>query len=175
MAETNYPRIGPDGLLYEATPQIVLTLTNNEQIKIDYFGKRIENYLPTRYMTEGEFIPIVKYLSKFKTTNEVIDEFLKMVKNDMKQFSSDVMHIRDGEYIMWNSVCKIDIRMRHYVYCLGKVDAKTSNSKYIHLIDEPFYVGESPYVNITNEVHEVEEEDDIDYDFLKCSAFEESK
>jgi hypothetical protein len=41
MDVTNYPKQGSDGLLYEALPQITLTLINGERIELDYFGKMI--------------------------------------------------------------------------------------------------------------------------------------
>jgi hypothetical protein len=124
-------------------------------------------------MEEGEFIPMVKYLSRFKSDNEVIMEFLRVVKNDIKELSNGVLRVGEGEYVIWGMVCKIEVKMQQYVYCLGKVSPLSADSKFINLNDEPFYVGLASNVKIEDEEKtEVQFKAEVNYDFLKCSAFE---
>ena len=164
-----------DGKLYEAFPMIMLYLNNGERIDIDYFGTRTLSFIPTRFMQKDDnaIIPIVKYLSKFKTEKEVAQIFMNEVSLEMKDYHKNVFCIGGNQFVNWDNVCKIEVLMKQYVYCYDNPIFE-GNSK--HVKSE----GVARFISIANDfeiddkmtITETKSKDEINFDFLKCAAFE---
>ena len=170
-----FPYIGRDGKMYEAFPCIRLHLSNGGVIDVDYFGKFAMRYMPTRYMQKDgdSIIPIVKYLSWFKTEKDVIDKFLSEIKVEMGNYLvNGVFCINDKTFVNWVNVVSMDVMMKHYVYCYDNVEYNgnskhgvAESSKYVGLTMD-FIVDESFEQN-----EEEKKDDDVDLKFLDFPMF----
>ena len=165
-----------EGKLYEAFPMIVLHLNNGERIELDYFGGKSLSYIPTRFMqkAEGVIIPMVKYLSKFKSEKEVVQIFISEIVGDMREYGKNIFSVNGSEFVNWDNVCKIDVQMKHYVYCYDK-PIFIGNSKHVKSDEEARWVCLSKDFEMDDEMVTKEffkKDEETNYDFLSCPELE---
>lgn len=165
-----------EGKLFEAFPMIVLHLNNGERIELDYFGSKSLSYIPTRFMqkAEGVVIPIVKYLSKFKTEKEVVQIFMSEVVAEIRENYKNIFGINGNVFVNWDNVCKVEVVMNHYVYCYDK-PIMIGNSKHVRSEEDARWVCLSSEFELEDEMEMIEgekKEEELSYEFLSCPQLE---
>ena len=172
-----FPFISNEGKIYEAFPMIRIHLVNGERIDLDYFGSKSLSYIPTRFMQrdENNIIPLVNYLTKFKSEKEVVQTFMEEIVADMRNYHKNIFSIGGNTFINWDNVCKIDVLMQQHVYCYEH-PIFVGNSKHVRSEEPAIFISTInsfvhddiiPVSNITSS-NEDETEVEIDYGFLKC-------
>jgi hypothetical protein len=168
-----------DGKLYEAFPMIRLHLTNGERIELDYFGTKTLSYIPTRFMEKSEdaIIPIVKYLSKFKTEKEVVKIFMEEMSLEMRDYHKNIFCVGGNQFVNWDTVCKIEILMQQYVYCYDN-PVFVGNSKHVRSESEARFISQVKEFELDTDMSiieggEVAKEKEVEMDlrFLDCPEF----
>lgn len=171
-----FPFMSKEGKLFEAFPMIVLHLNNGERIELDYFGSKSLSYIPTRFMQkdEGVVIPMVKYLSKFKTEKEVVQNFMSEVVAEMRENHKNIFSINGNVFVNWDNVCKLEVVMNHYVYCYEK-PIMARNSKHVRSEENARWVCLSSEFELEDEMELIEgdkKEKEVSLGFLSCPELE---
>ena len=169
-----FPFLSKEGKLYEAFPCVSLRMNDGSTIDVDYFGSRSLSFIPTRYMQKSEdaIIPIVKYLSPFKTEKDVMSKFLGEITAEMREYHKGVFKVSDTVFVNWDNVSTLEVKMNHYVYCYEN-PVFVGNSKHIGSHEEAKFIGIISEVDLEDEM-EIEEEkkdDDVDLKFLDFPMF----
>ena len=168
-----------NGKLYEAFPMIRLFLTNGESIELDYFGTKTLSYIPTRFMEKDEnsIIPLVKYLSKFKTEKEVVQIFMGEIMNEMREYQTKVFCVGGNQFVNWDNVCKVEVLMKQYVYCYDN-PVFVGNSKHIGSHEVAKFISKIKDFELDTEMSIIdgeqaakEKEVEMDLRFLECPEF----
>lgn len=136
MTDTDYkfPMVDDEGKLFDRFPLIVLHLTSGERIELNYFSEFANNYKPTRYMVESEFIPLVEYHSYFISPQWTCREFIRHTSDRLKK--EQVLQISNDEFVFMNNVCKIGvIEQCGDIICFGKGEW---NDKFFVSTDSPY-------------------------------------
>jgi hypothetical protein len=171
-----FPFMSKEGKLFEAFPMIVLHLNNGERIELDYFGSKSLSYIPTRFMqkAEGVIIPMVKYLSKFKTEKEVVQNFMSEVVVEMRENYKNIFSINGNVFVNWDNVCKVEVVMNHYVYCYDK-PIMVGNSKHVRSEENARWVCLSSEFELEDDMELIEEKkkkEEVSLGFLSCPELE---
>ena len=171
-----FPFIDKEGKLYEAFPMIVLHLSDGEKIELDYFGSKSLSYIPTRFMavSADSVIPLVKYLSKFKSEKEVVQIFISEIVGEMREYGKNIFSVNGSEFVNWDNVCKVEVLMKHYVYCYDK-PIFVGNSKHVKSDGEARWVCLSKDFEMDDEMvtkEMLKKDEETNYDFLRCAELE---
>jgi hypothetical protein len=171
-----FPFMSKEGKFFEAFPMIVLHLNNGERIELDYFGSKSLSYIPTRFMqkAEGVVIPMVKYLSKFKSEKEVVQNFMEEVVAEMRENYKNIFSINGNVFVNWDNVCKVEVVMNHYVYCYDN-PIIVGNSKHVRSEENARWVCLSSEFELDDEMEMIEgvkKEEEISLGFLSCPQLE---
>ena len=169
-----FPFLSKEGKLYEAFPCITLKMNDGSHIDVDYFGSKSLTVIPTRYMQKSEdaIIPIVKYLSSFKTEKDVMAKFLAEITAEMKEYHKGVFKVSDTVFVNWDNVSSLEVKMNHYVYCYEN-PVFVGNSKHERSDEEAKFIGIISGVDLDDEmeISEEKKDDDIDLKFLDFPMF----
>ena len=138
MTNYKFPLVDDEDNLFDKFPLIILYLTNGDKVELNFFTDYAQNYKPSRYMVDGDFMPKVEYHSHFISPQWTCKEFLRIVEERLKK--EKVLQITSNEFIMMNTICKIEIDCDGGdIICFGK---GTWNNKVFVTEDKPRRVDE---------------------------------